>query len=425
MSSFYNKKLKQRDSILKKYIILSSNYKNRYLKKKNYHLSSISNRNTKNKNKNDKSPLSKSKKNSNSNKKDKLSEKNKEIKNDIFKDVKTIIKEEEKNLDFTNNDNYNNTSMINYNIFDENNYMCNNNNKNKSFYEEKRKNLLKYNLKKYINIGTNTIKTNFDYLNKKFYHTEKPLKKIKISDINNSLKYLKLNKSVTCESEKARTLKLNYIKSPTINFYIENLGPKLNTIPYETKNHNYSFLTKETREQFSMEKDRTRKFNDLIEDDNIFLNFYPDVKNKVGNLSLDSNKIEYITNKNKDKEPKIKEIIILNPNNNIGNEFEVEHKKVKKEINEEKKMNDISKRIINFNNKFKRQIKNETNKNNNKYKISVKVRRLVLDPDSQDNENYLDKNKIEKKGNVIRLSKEKIKEKAPFIYIKKTNKSYI
>ena len=169
-----------------------------------------------------------------------------------------------------------------------------------------------------------------------------------------------------------------------------------------------------------MEKDRTRKFND-----NIFLNFYPDVKNKVGNLSLDYNKIEYITIRNKDKEPKIKEIIILNPNNNIGNEFEVEHKKVKKEINEEQKINNISKRIINFNNKFKRQIKNETNKNNNKYKISVKVRRLVLDPESQGNDNYLEKNKKEKKGNIIRLSKEKIKAKAPFIYIKKTNKSYI
>lgn len=421
MSSFYNKKLKQRDSILKKYIILSSNYKNRYLKKKSYQLSNISSRITKSKNKSNKSPLKNFKRNTKSNPKDKLSEKNRDINKNIFNDDKIIIKEEEKNQDFTTNVN-NNTVMINFNILDENNSMYNNNNNNKSkpVYEERRKNLLKMNLKKYINIGINNKKANFDYLNKKYYNTEKTLKKIKISDINNCLKYLKLNKSVSCE--KARTLKLN----PTINFYIENLGPKLNTIPYETKNHIYSSLTKETREQFSMEKDRARKFNDLIEDDNIFFNFFPDVKNKVGNLSVDSNKIEYITNKNEEKEPKIKEIIILNPNNNIGNEFEVENKKVTKEINEERKMNDISNQFINFNDKFKRKIKNETNKNKGKYKISVKVRRLILNPESQGDGDYLEKNKEEKKkGNVIRLSKEKIKEKAPFIYIKKTNKNYI
>ena len=38
MSSLYTDRIRQKDNILKKYLILSNNYKNRYIKQKQYQL---------------------------------------------------------------------------------------------------------------------------------------------------------------------------------------------------------------------------------------------------------------------------------------------------------------------------------------------------------------------------------------------------
>jgi hypothetical protein len=62
MSSLYTDRIRQKDNILKKYLILSKNYKNRYLKQKQYLLTKkskkISPNKHKNPNKNKKSKIS-------------------------------------------------------------------------------------------------------------------------------------------------------------------------------------------------------------------------------------------------------------------------------------------------------------------------------------------------------------------------------
>ena len=210
----------------------------------------------------------------------------------------------------------------------------------------------------------------------------------------------------------------------------------MNTIPYENKSYYFSILSKETREQFSFEKNGTKKFSNLIEEDNILLNYYPTNKNKIDTFTINFNQIDYINNKgkekekNKSKESSIKEIIIFNPNtfinkNKYNNEFENNininmAENYKKETNEEQKENNNnSKQFIKFKANLKKRIETETSKKNDKFKISVKVKRLALGLENHfKNRNY---NITEDKENGIKLSKEKIKIKIPIpsIYIKK------
>ena len=78
-----------------------------------------------------------------------------------------------------------------------------------------------------------------------------------------------------------------------------------------------------------------KKFTELKKEDNILLNYFPEIKNKTDNFTINSNHIEYnIINEkdnNKSIESKNKEIIIINPDhlpsksddniNNLNDDF--------------------------------------------------------------------------------------------------------
>ena len=414
MSSLYTDRIRQKDNILKKYLILSKNYKNRYIKQKQLQSKTKSKRINQNKSIMPKKivPLKISENNS------VLLSKNNNNKNEIINGGININNSSEFN--FSKYDKNDNINEIKYNNYSENIYKVNN--LNKYEYINQINGNYTHNLKKYINSYQNNTNKESDFLNKKYYMTEKIPSKINIHQLTRCLNYLKLNKSSSYDNKKG--VKYNY------------LGQKLNTIPYENKSYYFSILSKETREQFSFEKNRTKKFSNLIEEDNILLNYYPINKNKIDTFTINSNQIDYINNKgkekekNKSKESSIKEIIIFNPNtfinkNKYNNEFENNininmTENYKKETTEEQKENNNnSKQFIKFKANLKKRIETETSKKNDKFKISVKVKRLALGLENHfKNRNY---NKTEDKENGIKLSKEKIKIKIPIssIYIKK------
>ena len=337
-----------------------------------------------------------------------------------------------------------------------NNYAEKENSNNNKFIYINGKNenyLMKMNLKKYLNSSKEkeNDKISFDSLNKKFYlQTDKRISKLDLNELNNDIKYLKLNKYKPHSYEKkeknkmSKNIKQNYIKSPTINFFIENTN--LNSIPYENKTYNCKMLKKETREQFSMEKTKYRKFKDLKEEDNIIINHIPLVKNRIdiSKINSNSNHLEYTINKeekNKEKEneKKIEEIIIFNPNinkneiqkvnkltNNINLISEIktnEESNEKKEINLDQKNNNNSKQFTKFKEKFKKNLENEANKKNDKFKISVNIKNLALGLENNMKQSEL-KNQVMNKNGKIKennneINKEEIKEKMPIIYKKK------
>lgn len=413
MSSLYTDRIRQKDNILKKYLILSNNYKNRYIKQKQYQLNKKSKEihQTNNKKPNKFLKLKISENNSAL-----LSKKNNN-KDEIINGGINIHNSSEYNL--TKYDKIDNFNGIKYNNYSENIYKVGNLN-NYEYISQKNGNYT-HNFKKYINPYQSNTNKESDFLNKKYYMTEKIPSKINIHQLTKCLNYLKLNKSVSYDNKKE--VKYNYI------------GKKLNTIPYENKSYYFSILSKETRDQFSVEKNRTKKFSNLIEDDNILLNYYPTNENKINTFAINSNQILYINNKekekekNKSKESSIKEIIIFKPNtvinknnynNNLDNNININKtENYKEEAAEEQKENNNSKQFIKFKKKLKKRIETESNKKNDKFKISVKVKRLALGLENHlKNRNY---NKTEDKENGIKLSKDKIKIRVPIptIYIKK------
>ena len=416
MSSFYTDRIRQKDNILKKYLILTKNYKDRYIKQKQYQLNKKSKRICQNKNKKPR----KIQKLIISEKNYALSSKKNNNKDEIINGG--INNHNSSEFNFTKYDKIDNLDELKYNIYSENIYKVDNMN-NHEYLNQKNGSYI-HNLKKYINSYQNSTGKEPDFLNKKYYMTEKIPSKINIHQLTKCLNYLKLNKSVSYDNKKGA--KYNY------------LGKKLNTIPYDNKSYYFSILSKETREQFSVEKNRTKKFFNLIEDDNILLNYYPTNKNKIDTFTINSNRMEYINNKGKEKEKSkskessIKEILILNPNkavnknngnnkleNNININMSENYKNETPEEQKENENNNNSKQLIKFNENFKRRIETETNKKNDKFKISVKVKRLALGL-----ENYLENknfNKTEDKENGIKLNEDKIKIRVPIptIYKKK------
>ena len=410
MSSLYSEKIKQRDNVLKKYLILSKNYKNRYLKQKQYLLTKKSKRISQNKNKNPRK-----------NKKSKVSQNNSAIFSKKNNNKEEIINgginiHNSSEYIFNKYDKSDNLDEIKYNNFSENLYKSNNTN-NYEYINKKNGSCIP-NLKKYINSYPKNIKTEPEFLNKQYYFTEKIPFKINIHKLTESLKYLKLQKSVSYD--KKRKVHFNY------------LGTKLNTIPYENETYSFPILLKETREQFSVKKNRTKKFSNLIEDENILLNYYPMNKNKIDILTINSNQIEYISNKekekNKEKETVVKEILILNPKNSLNNfnnsngyeNYINTNINNKKEIKEEQKENNNnSKQFIKFKENLKKKIGTETNKKNDKFKISVKVKRLALGLENHLKNNNDNKGKTKENG--IKLNNEKIRIRVPIptIYKKK------
>ena len=447
MSSLSVTNLKQRDKILKKYLIISSNYKNRYIKKKQYEIKTNCSRIPKSIAQNKKREREILMHKSSSVEAKKTNKYNIEnlLENNFDKKTEKIntqtinggINEQKYSYyDYTNNGKYNN-DIFNYNLYSKDSHI--NNNKDKYANLKNEKFLIKINLKKYINSKPKDKKGEVDYLNKKYYLSEKKMMKINLIELKNNLKYLKLNKASSFEKpKKSKNIELNYIKSPTINFIIENINPKLKTIQYNSKTFNYSTLTKETREQFSMEKNRMKKFTELKKEDNILLNYFPEIKNKTDNFTINSNHIEYnIINEkdnNKSIESKNKEIIIINPDhlpsksdnnfNNLNDDFVLDkNQNEDKNIDEVKKINNNSKQFMKFKEKLKKNLESEDNKKNNKYKISVKIKRLAvgLENNMKKNETEDLKEQTEEKReeNEIGLYEEKIKENVPIIYKKK------
>ena len=445
MSSLSVTNLKQRDKILKKYLIISSNYKNRYIKKKQYEITTNCSRIPKSIAQNKKREILTHKSSSVEAKKTNKYNIENLLENNFDKKTEKINTQtinggingqKYSYYDCTNNGKYNN-DIINYNLYSKDIHI--NNNKDKYANLKNEKFLIKINLKKYINSKPKDKKGEVDYLNKKYYLSEKKMMKINLIELKNNLKYLKLNKASSFEKpKKSKNIELNYIKSPTINFIIENINPKLKTIQYNSKTFNYSALTKETREQFSMEKNRMKKFTELKKEDNILLNYFPEIKNKTDNFTINSNHIEYnIINEkdnNKSIESKNKEIIIINPDrlpcksdnniNNLNDDFILDkNQNEDKNIDEVKKINNNSKQFMKFKEKLKKNLESEDNKKNNKYKISVKIKRLAvgLENNMKKNETEDLKEQTEEKReeNEIGLHEEKIKENVPIIYKKK------
>ena len=445
MSSLSVTNLKQRDKILKKYLIISSNYKNRYIKKKQYEITTNCSRIPKSIAQNKKREILTHKSSSVEAKKTNKYNIENLLENNFDKKTEKINTQtinggingqKYSYYDCTNNGKYNN-DIINYNLYSKDIHI--NNNKDKYAKLKNEKFLIKINLKKYINSKPKDKKGEVDYLNKKYYLSEKKMMKINLIELKNNLKYLKLNKASSFEKpKKSKNIELNYIKSPTINFIIENINPKLKTIQYNSKTFNYSALTKETREQFSMEKNRMKKFTELKKEDNILLNYFPEIKNKTDNFTINSSHIEYnIINEkdnNKSIESKNKEIIIINPDhlpsksdnniNNLNDDFALDkNQNEDKNIDEVKKINNNSKQFMKFKEKLKKNLESEDNKKNNKYKISVKIKRLAvgLENNMKKNETEDLKEQTEEKReeNEIGLYEEKIKENVPIIYKKK------
>ena len=447
MSSLSVTNLKQRDKILKKYLIISSNYKNRYIKKKQYEIKTNCSRIPKSTAQNKKRERDILMHKSSSVETKKTNKYNIEnlLENNFDKKTEKINTQtinggingqKYSYYDYTNNGKYNN-DIINYNLYSKDIHI--NNNKDKYAKLKNEKFLKKINLKKYINSKPKDKKGEVDYLNKKYYLSEKKMMKINLIELKNNLKYLKLNKASSFEKpKKSKNIELNYIKSPTINFIIENINPKLKTIQYNSKTFNYSALTKETREQFSMEKNRMKKFTELKKEDNILLNYFPEIKNKTDNFTINSNHIEYnILNEkdnNKSIESKNKEIIIINPDhlpsksdnniNNLNDDFALDkNKNEDKNIDEVKKINNNSKQFMKFKEKLKNNLESEDNKKNNKYKISVKIKRLALGLENNmkknETEDLKEQTEEKREENEIGLHEEKIKENVPIIYKKK------
>ena len=448
MSSSWLNKLIQRDKNLKKTFVFSYNYKNRYLKKKNQKLFNDRNQIPTNK---IKEILNNKYKSSSSNQKISRKDKNgnNSANNILNGKIKIInggeVVHESLDYNFSNYDK-SNIEANNYNIYSEKENI-HNINKFILINGKNDNNFMKINLKKYLNSNKENDKINSDSLNKKFYLlTDKRISKLDLNELNNDIKYLKLNKYKSYSYEKrekkkkSKNIISNYIKSPNINFFIENTH--LNSISYENKTYNSKTLKKETREQFFMEKTKSRKFNDLKEEDNIVINYFPLVKNRIDAFKINSNHIEYIINKeekNKEKEQKIEEIIIFNPNinkneiknnnklnNNINLSSEIktnEESNEKKGINLDQKMNNNSKQFTKFKEKFRKNLENEAIKKNDKFKISVKIKNLALGLENNIKKSEL-KNQIMDKEEKIKennkeINKGKTKEKMPIIYKKK------
>ena len=261
---------------------------------------------------------------------------------------------------------------------------------------------------------------------------EKPKKrkidKININEVFKNIKYLKLNNENNSDNNNILKLKEEINKSNNYkinlsdinnnqeeknyenksNIYI-NESSSTRTIPNnnDTKKNYNRVLIKQSNEQFSMKNNQIKKFNKLIEVDNVLLNYYPsfNIKNKndsntkssLTNYSISSNQIEYTIIK--DSKPKIsleeskKENIKTGGVSNIkitqdkkNNNINIENN-INNNINEEKNSNINSKtkdkgsnlpqlNIISFNNQNKSN-SNNINKDNIKSNNNINNKKKI------------------------------------------------
>ena len=271
---------------------------------------------------------------------------------------------------YTNNNNRNeNVNNLNKqdNILIQENDIDNNINKtnpNKITNNDKKIYNIRYNLKNYK-------RNSFD-------------KKLNLVDVNNCIKYLKLNpniKNSTQSSTKELSIKnkkgkkINMKKSQTKKTYkkiyegIKNNYPKiikkleLNSIPTQTPEELFNtdrILVKDNIEQFSMKKNDIKKFVNLTEGDNVLLEFSSNKKDKYLDYAICSDRFEFqsiikakktLPENQKKLIIKVNELEILATNSKIKNDeiisinkIELDEKDEKEIIKQEEK--DINKEII-------------------------------------------------------------------------------
>ena len=158
--------------------------------------------------------------------------------------------------------------------------------------------------------------------------------KLNINEVFKNIKYLQLDKEninddnqkkENNENEKHNNYKSKLINNQEKNF--ENKAVYFNESSTKTvpnieikKNNSNRILVKQINEQFSMKNNQIKKFNKLIEVDNVLLNYFPSFNNQIrnnlntkssfNNFSISSNQIEY----NISLESKPKTTLILEGN---------------------------------------------------------------------------------------------------------------
>ena len=203
----------------------------------------------------------------------------------------------------------------------------------------------------------------FNNVNKnKNKSNSKEKNKLNISEINNNLKYLKLNNQkynyLVEEKENVNDSKNKKINSfneeynkicENEHFCFDKTPPKTNI---NNRNNDLLLIT-QVNEQFSMNNDKKKTFNDLCQIENILINYYP-TSNSI-NRNINDNSKSFIINNSVCSNQA--ELTIINNShskinlNLIGNENENDNTKRITLNNNDDILNDL--------------IKNENEKNNN------------------------------------------------------------
>ena len=303
----------------------------------------------------------------------------------------------------------------------------------------------KNNLKKPNN--KNKYKINYiNYINNRNNSKSNLNSKIKISEVNKTIKYFKLNKRIKNNNNVDLTLKIknnlkneknknirSFIEENNIicgngNFSLKKSKQNINDIKKKL------FLIRQSNEQFSMNSYRAKSFSKLCPIDNIFFNYCPTLNNinnndniskiYITNFSICSNQVEYnaISNPKPERNliqkdnknviininqisqisPKIK---IIQNDNNIDNIINNKKDIISKEndlisakqkydkhkiINIDKNKNDMEKNNKNKKNENTFDNKNGQTKNNN-----IIVKKQDINNNVNNSKENLDKNKNE------------------------------
>ena len=230
-------------------------------------------------------------------------------------------------------------------------------------------------------------------------------RKLNLEDVNNSIKYLKLDKKYNNDTQLSkretsrknkndkkivykigytekknnklifaginmkRIKKINLKKNePTIIKKLELNSIPTQTTPYEEICKTERIFIKDSIEQFSMENRGIKKFSNLKEDDSILLKFSPikkdksfDLKNRSDNYIISSNLIEFnYIKKIPKKEPENQKKLIIKTNELVILSSNSKHKINKKNFGDVKESN--TKEINDLKIKEKKENKIEINK---------------------------------------------------------------
>ena len=299
--------------------------------------------------------------------------------------------------------------------------------------------------------------------NNKKSSLDKKYHKINIEEVNNSIKYLKLDDNLTYRTqlskrEKSRRNKNdNKISNNLINIsYKKTKTEKKNkkiifdgidikkmefnqssiqTTPNEEIPKTERILIKDNIEQFSMKNKQIKKFSNLTEADSVLLKFSPikkdksfDLQKRIDNYTISSDRIEYsfikkipkiepekkkklVINTNElvilSKKQKSKKNIVINNNNNNNDNILIQNKKNEEIINKEK-----GEEIIKVEPKKEEIIKKEQkiDEKQKKKKKKVKEKEKKNKEDKEEEKEKIIKEEKEKENNIILNSIVEIKD---------------